>query len=183
MKGIYFFLAAAVFFLLMSTATDILYVNAQQSTPTTTPTPSANNNDLEQRIFQLETIINQYIAALKERNDTNQSLMTLFGVVISAIVSFLIIIQTKTYLREGKRESREADRDKNRDVTESAGAKQFSSLMSVVQQTLSDREARQARNDEAWTAASTMGVNDVSKVMNLVPADIKKPSGCRNKIS
>lgn len=110
-------------------------IYAQQPTPTPSETPIASatpvtSSDLERRLYQVEVTQSQTIEALKSTNDFNRFLFTVTGGIVGLLVgiqSFATITQIR---REGKR-----------DLAESAGVKQVSDILQVVEQSLQSRLA------------------------------------------
>jgi hypothetical protein len=123
-------LLAFIFFLSQPMAT---YAQQPATTPTTsaidslTPTPLP---DLERRLYELEIEQSQTIDSLKSTNDYNRFIFSVTG----AIIALLVGIQSFATLTQLKREGK-------RDLAESAGVKQVSDILRVVEQSLQSRLA------------------------------------------
>ncbi|WKZ47696.1 MAG: hypothetical protein QY306_17980 [Anaerolineales bacterium] len=110
-------------------------IYAQQVAPTltpppiTSPTPELSSN-LERRLYQIEIAQSQTIESLKSTNDYNRFLFSVTG----AIIALLVGIQSFATLTQIKREGK-------RDFAESAGVKQVSDILQVVEQSLQSRLA------------------------------------------
>lgn len=118
----------------------IIYAQQLTATPITptvipsTPTPTP---ELERRLYQIEITQSLTIDSLKSSNDYNRFLFSVTG----AIIALLVGIQSFATLTQLRREGK-------RDLAESAGVKQVSDILEVVELSLKSRLAaeEEARN-------------------------------------
>lgn len=101
------------------------------------PTPTPVIPNLEGRIYQLEAMQTQTVRSLELMNAQNKSIITVIG----AFAGVLILIQTAATFVQLRREGKRGEVD-------SAGARQVSEVMNVVQKTLESRLDREEQERE-----------------------------------
>jgi tetratricopeptide (TPR) repeat protein len=92
---------------------------------------------------------------------------------IAVVTIFQVTVAALQFRREGERESRQATREKNQDLTERMGVDQVSKIMNVVQQTLESRLAVEKEAREEAAKASEQ-VKDILKEIRVVDDFLKK---------
>lgn len=110
--------------------------------------------ELEQRLYKLETTQAQTIEALKASNDQYRWLIT--GV--TALLTLIVFIQTALQIRSM---SHQARREKEKDKDDQAGAEQVSGIMTVVQQTLANR----LDAEKEWRGAAKKTKDELDNVL------------------
>ena len=155
---------------LLITTIGILPISAQQSTPTPDLEPRVSG--LEKRMYQIEATQTQLVASLSLSNEQYRFLLTAVGAALGAFVVILGIFQgVVTYVqlrREGTRDSRQAQREEERDLVQHSGVKQVSEIMNVVKETLQSRldAEEQARKEVRETRADLERVLDEIKSLD-----------------
>jgi tetratricopeptide (TPR) repeat protein len=133
-------------------------ISAQQPTPT--PGAPAPVTDLERRMYQVEAAQTQTVQAL----GTYKDIIIWIGAIMTILVSVQGLATGVQLYREGRRDDRQADREKERDQLDLKAAKQVSNIMNVVQQTLQSRLA----SEEQMQQLDRTSIQRVSDVMSVV---------------
>jgi tetratricopeptide (TPR) repeat protein len=139
-------------------------ISAQEETPIPDvpgPTPTS---DLERRVYQIEAAQTQTIESLKQANEQNRFITTMIVGIITILVAVQGLATGVQLYREGRRDDRQADREKKRDQLDLNAADQVSSIMSVVQQTLTSRLASEGQMQQL----DRTSIQQVSDVMSVV---------------
>jgi len=140
------FTIAALIFVFFAVTMRTAQVSAQQPTPMPgepVPTPMP---DLEYRIYKLEVVQDRTVQSLESINEQNRSLIIGAGTIIGVLVAIqglatgaATTAQFVQLHREGRRDSRQANREEERDRIDRTGVEQVSKVMDVVQNTLASR--------------------------------------------
>ncbi len=146
---------ATLVFLFLALKIGVTPISAQQPTPTPgapIPTPTLDIerriSDIERKMHQLEVEQTQTIESLQSSINFSGILITVFSVIVGAMVALQGYSYIRQVRREEARDHRQARREDERDLAELAGVEQVSKIMTVVQQTLEGRRVAEERARE-----------------------------------